>query len=381
ISKEYNFDLSNDVNPLDANDWFTVDDDMVVIAFVQTHTKTNAGNGRYAAEILQSAFEEFDAVPNVPGILRSGHVEMPDDATEDDEVTFKAFYWDIDNVGTDPIAKVLYKNDTSPIMERSLTKVPSGVPWTEGKWIQAKLKLGPGTYTYRFNATDGEDFALGDTAWNLTEFTILPRNKVPQLSTQSCVPSEGDTTTDFRFDIMYRDLDNDEPAEAAIYLNDVAYTMSTDETSVFNDWVTYYYETTLPVGVNHRYYFAFSDGKATIRLPAVDASPNWLRGPMVEKPNYAPTLTTALFNPNDGNRMDEFTFTIIYTDGENDHPTMSYIYIDEVPHIMDPDGDFDYENGEIFRYRTGLDMGEHTIRFLFKDAKNEVKFPPTGTLP
>ncbi|NIP35348.1 MAG: hypothetical protein GWN18_10365, partial [Thermoplasmata archaeon] len=48
---------------------------------------------------------------------------------------------------------------------------------------------------------------------------------------------------------------------------------------------------------------------------------------------------------------DQFTFTIIYTDGENDHPTISYIYIDEVANIMDPDG-FDYVSGEVFRYST-----------------------------
>jgi hypothetical protein len=377
ISKSYTFDLSGDHS---GSDWWTVDDDMVVVAFVQTHTRSNAGSNRYAADVLQATHAKFNAVPNKAPWIRDGQLLAPPGATEDDEVTFKTFYWDVDNVGDDPIAKVFYKNKTSAVMEHDLVKVPSGVPWTQGKWVQWKTTLDPGTYTYRFYANDSEADALGDTAWNATEVTILPRNKVPQLSTQSYAPLEGDTTTTFRFDVMYRDLDNDAPAEATLNLNDVAYTMLTDETTIFNDWATYYYETALPVGDNHRYYFTFSDGKDSTRLPAVDASPNWIRGPTVVKPNHAPTLTTALFNPDSGTRMDDFMFTIIYTDGESDHPTISYIYIDEVANIMTPDG-FDYTNGQVFRFRTSLGIGEHNIRFLFNDGKHEVRYPPTLTIP
>ncbi len=351
-----------------------------VIAFVQTTDRT--ADGRYWDNpILQAAYVNIIPLPNVAPVISSGHVELPDGATEDDEIAFKVFYMDTDNWrDTDPTAKVMYRNDTSGVMQGDLTKMPSGVPWTEGKWMQWKTKLDPGTYTYQFNATDGEDFALGDTAWNATTFTILPRNKVPQLSTHSYAPLEGDTATVFRFDVMYRDGDNEVPVDAHIYLNDQAYVMSTDETGPWNEWVTYYYETTLSVGDNHMFYFMFSDGEDNVRLPAADASPNWVRGPSVERPNNAPTLTNPLFSPDEGTRMDEFTFTIVYTDGEDDHPTVSYVYIDEVPNIMNPDG-FDYANGEVFRYRTRLDMGQHTIRFLFNDGKNEVKYPPTGTMP
>jgi PGF-CTERM protein len=379
ISKSYNFDLSGDHN---GNDYWTVDDDMVVVSFVQTHTRTNAGSNRYAAEILQSTYKEFNAVPNKAPYISQGQLIAPPGATEDDEVTFKTFYWDVDDAADrgPAVAKVFYKNTTSGVMEHDLTPVPSGIPWMEGKWLQWKTKLDAGTYSYRFAANDSEDDALGDTAWNATQVTILPRNKVPQLSTYSYAPIEGDTTTMFRYDVMYRDFDNDAPVDAILYLNDVAYTMDTGETSVFTEWVTYYYETTMAVGENHRFYFSFSDGKDMVRLPAVDASPNWLRGPSVTRPNNAPSLNTALFDPDEGTRMDQFTFTIIYTDGENDHPTVSYIYIDEVPNIMSPDG-FSYQDGEVFRFRTTLDIGEHNIRFLFNDGKTEVRFPPTGVMP
>lgn len=371
LSYFYSFDLPTYQDPTEIG----------VIAFVQTTDRTADGN-YWDNPVLQAAYINVIPLPNVAPIISDGKVELPDGATEDDEIAFKMFYKDTDNWRDNdpPIAKVVYKNSTSGIMEHDMTKMPSGVPWTEGKWMQWKTKLDPGTYSFRYNASDGEDFATGDTDWNPTTFTILPRNKVPQLSTHSYAPLEGDTTTVFRFDVMYRDGDNEAPETAYIYLNDNPQIMNTDESGPWNSWVTYYYETTLSVGDNHMFYFMFSDGEDSVRLPAVDASPNWLRGPSVERPNNAPSLNTALFRPDDGTRMDEFTFTIIYTDGENDHPTVSYIYIDEVPNIMDPDG-FNYDGGETFRYRSRLDIGEHTIRFLFNDGKNEVRFPPTGTMP
>jgi uncharacterized repeat protein (TIGR01451 family) len=371
LSYPYNFNFPTNQDPAEVG----------VIAFVQTTDRTADGS-RFDCPVLQAAYINIIPLPNVVPVLSGGHVEMPDGADEDDEIAFKVFYRDEDNWrDNDPsVAKVFYKNDTSGVLEHDLTKVPSGDPWTTGKWMQWKTKLDAGTYSYRFNASDGEDWALGDNAWNATTFTIVPRNKVPQLSAHSYAPLEGDTSTEFRFDVLYRDRDNEAPTEAKVYINGNPYTMSTDETSVFSEWVTYHYETTLPVGDNHRFYFMFSDGEDTARLPAVDASPNWLRGPTVTKPNNAPTLTTALFNPDSGTRMDQFTFSIIYTDGENDHPTVSYIYIDDVPYIMSPDG-YQYEGGETFRYKTGLDLGEHTLRFLFNDGKNEVLFPASGTMP
>lgn len=377
----YNFDLSGDHS---GTDYWTADDDMVVVSYIQTHTKTNAGNNRYAAEILQSTYKDFDSVPNKAPFIRDGQLIAPEGATEDDEVTFKTFYWDVDDAADNgpTLAKVFYKNATSATMEADLISIPSGQRWIEGKWVQFKTTLGAGTYTYRFAANDGEADALGDTGWNVTEVKILPRNKVPQLQLciESYTPSMGDTNTIFRYEIMYRDMDNEEATEAKIFINDVGYDMNTESTGPWLAWTTYYYETTMSVGMAHRFYFTFSDGEDTARLPAIGASPNWIRGPDVEVPNNEPTLTTPLYTPDIGTRLDEFTFTVVYTDGEDDHPTKSYIYIDGVANIMDPDGDR-YDIGETFRKRTSLGLGDHSIFFVFSDGKNEVRFPVSGSLP
>ena len=350
-----------------------------VIAFVQTGQRTQDGNF-WDAHVLQSAYVNVIPVPNIPPALSGGQLLTSSHPTEDDDVTFQVFYRDTDDVrdnGPDSI-KVFYKNATSGVLEHDLEGV-HGTPWTAGRMCFWTTTLGPGTYTYRFNASDGEDFALGDNLWNATEVTIYPRNKIPQLMSYSYAPLRGDTTTKYRFDIMYRDGDSEAPASAKIFINGVADTMMTDSSGPFNDWVTYYYETTLPVGDTHKFYYEFSDGVDSVRLPAKDESPNWIRGPEVEPPNNEPTLTTALYNPNDGTRMTDFTFSVIYTDGENDHPTVSYIYVDGVPAIMDPDS-YNYVNGVRFSFRTKLDLGTHMYYFMFNDGKHEVRFPAAGVL-
>ncbi len=379
---EYTFNLNHDS--------YSDKDDMAIVAFVQTRTResvtvTNPGSGSdyplHTAEVLQATAGTFTPIPNVAPILSNGQVVAPDGVDEDDEITFKAFYQDLDDIpdiGPSQV-KVYFQNATSSVMEHGLSEVPVMDPWIVGKWVSWTTKLGAGTYSYRFSANDGWDDALGDVGWNATEVLIKPRNKLPDLMASSYIPLHGDTTTEFRFDVMYRDFEGEEPTSAKIHLNGEDYDMTTDSSGPFNDWVTYYYDTTLPVGTNHKFYFIFSDGTDERRFPPVSDSPNWIMGPEVEPPNNEPTLTTALFSPNEGTRMDEFTFAIIYTDGEGDSPVLSYIYIDDVAYIMNADGE-DYLHGQTFRFTTGLGLGEHWIRYQFSDGKHEARFPAAGAI-
>jgi len=383
VSKEYQFDLSQDRA---GSDYFSKKDDMAVVAFVQSHTTTKvtsegAPRDRNIAPILQATYGDFEIIPNKAPLLSKGRIDAPVDADQDDDVTFKAFYQDVDDMADfgPTEAKVYFKNETSSVMEHGLAEIPSGDPWTVGKWVGWTTKLAPGTYTYRFSASDGEADAIGDVEWNATEVRIRSRNKIPELMSSSFMPLHGDTTTKFRFNVMYRDFENEEPTSAKIYLNGMGYDMITDSTGPFNDWVMYYRDTTLPVGTNHKFYFVFSDGLDERRYPPAIDSPNWIQGPEVVPPNNEPTLTTALFSPNEGTRTDEFTFSIIYTDGEGDRPALSYIYIDDVPSIMEADGE-DFIRGQVYRYTTTLDLGEHWIRYQFTDGKHEARHPVSGSI-
>ncbi len=370
---EYTFDLSSDA--------FTVQNDMAVVAFVQTHTRTDGGDNRYAAEVLQSTYSDMTPVPNQAPSIASGQVVTPDNPNEDDDITFKVFYQDPDDwpdLGPSE-AKVYFKNATPSVLEHSLSPMPSPDPWTDGKWVSWTTRLDPGTYTYRFFATDGFADATGDNGWNATQVVIKRRNKYPQLMSPSYAPLRGNTSTIFHFDIMYKDADNEKAVSPMIHINGVGHEMQTDSTGPWNDWVTYYYDTKLSVGLNHKYYYLFSDGIDEKRLPPQTDSPNWILGPEVDPLNNEPYLTTPMFSPDEGTRKDEFTITITYTDHENDHPSISYIYIDEVANIMDPDGT-DYYRGETFRYTTTLSMGAHWIYFVFNDGTHQVRFPAVGPM-
>jgi len=373
----YDFDLAKDGDLSDYND-------MAVIAFVQTHSRNRISFGnddRYLAAILQSEYTDVRTIPNVAPVLASGHVEAPARLTQDDDLTFKVFYADPDDhPDTGPSdVMVHFKNTTGQTLQHIMAPVPSADHWTDGRWLKWTTKLNPGIYSYMFTGSDGFDDATGDIGWNATTFEVKPRNKVPQLMDQGYAPLRGDTSTKFRFDIMYRDEDNEQAASAKIYIDAVPHEMTTTSTGPWNDWQVYFLETTLSVGENHKFYFEFSDGIDSHRFPLVTDSPNWFPGPLVDPPNNEPSLTTDLFNPSEGTRMDEFAFTIIYTDGEDDRPQLSYIYIDGTPYIMDGDGG-DFSMGVTYRYRTKLGMGPHLVHYLFSDGSNEVRFPLVGEL-
>ncbi len=358
-----------------STDQYTDVQDMGVVAFVQTNDRTYDSNyARYMAEVLQSKDVTLRVVGNRIPVLSEGKV-TPDNVTVDDSVTFSVKYTDLDNIGPEE-AKVIIKNATSQF-EHDLTG--KGGDWVNGRTMEYTTKLAEGRYRFKFYARDTFADAKGDIDWNPTELVVRPRNRIPELYSPDYSPQSGDTSDIFRFQVLYRDMNNEEAASAKIYINTIPYDMSTDSAGPWSDWVLYYYETTLSVGTNHKFYFLFSDGIDEVRLPLETDSPNWFPGPIVERPNEEPTLTAPLFSPQDGDRDTEFTFSVIYTDGENDYPTKTYIYIDDVPFMMDGLGD--YRDGVKFTYKTTLDLGTHMFYFVFNDGKHEVRLPAgTGTL-
>jgi hypothetical protein len=340
-----------------------------VIAFVQSHTNK---------EVLQAAYINVPVLPNVPPILENAQAS-PLEATEDEEITFKVWYRDTDdktNNGPE-VMKLIYKNATDGPWEKTLSIVPSADPWTVGKWLEYKTKLAPGVYKFRFNATDGESGV--DTPWSDTSIVIVPRNKVPRLMEETYSPPLGDPDTEFTFEIKYRDLDNEAPTVAKIFINDVGHDMQTDSTGPWSNWVTYYHKTTLSVGSDHKFYFVFSDGEDQTRYPAAGASPEWIRGPDVEEFNYPPTMSSEQLIPQEGTRKTDFTFGVVYTDSEGRHPTLSTIFIDDVAQLMNA-ADSNYRTGARFTLRTKLGLGSHSYYFIFSDGKNpDVRYPTAGT--
>ena len=369
-SFDFQFDLSGDA--------YTDATDMGVVAFVQTGTKKADGStpSRQVAEVLQSADAPLRVTANKVPVLSSGGVDKTN-VSEDEYVTFGVNYSDGDNIGPAE-SRITIQNGTATPYDAGLS--PKLGDWLNGRRLEYTTKLTPGQYRFKFYAKDLFTDAIGDTDWNPVQVTVRPRNKLPELFEPSHAPLSGDTRTEFTFDIMYRDLDDQPPSSAQVYINGVAHDMVTDATAgPWNDWVTYYYKTTLPPGEDHKYYFLFSDGQAQIRLPIATASPNWISGPEVLPPNEAPSLTTELFSPATGTRATNFVFTVIYTDGENDYPSVSYVYLDSVPQLMMGLGS-NFANGVKFEYTTKLPLGTHSYYFVFNDGKgHEARYPVAGS--
>ncbi len=319
--------------------------------------------------------------PNVVPEL-SGGTAAPLEADEDTDFTFRVLYRDVDDVknrGPDSV-KVYYRNGTQAAIMAPMAPESVSNPWTVGNWYAYTTKLMPGEYTYRFEATDRR-LGTNGTDWSQTAIIVLPRNKPPQLLEPTFEPEWGREGTVFRFDIMYRDLDNDPPTSAEVYIDDEPHDLQTDSpTGPWNSWVVYYYEATLPVGDSHKFFFLFSDGEDLARYPSASTSPNWLPGPEVLPINHPPTLTTAQATPNEGTRDTQFTVSVFYTDGENAHPTVSLVYIDGVAQVMMGEGG-NYAGGVRFTVRTKLGLGSHTLAFVFSDGENEVHLPEVGTIP
>jgi hypothetical protein len=93
--------------------------------------------------------------------------------------------------------------------------------------------------------------------------------------------------------------------------------------------------------------------------------------------NSPPFLTLGQIDRVDGDRTTWFTYTITYSDVDDDEPEFAYIYIDGIPHEMSS-GDFTFTDGAAYSYTTRLGLGNHEFHFEFSDGKNVVRDPPVG---
>ena len=95
--------------------------------------------------------------------------------------------------------------------------------------------------------------------------------------------------------------------------------------------------------------------------------------------NTSPLLTSPLVDPDTGDTNNQYTFSVIYTDNDDDYPNVMQVYIDDVPFDMyktsngpKEDFDSDYTNGEKYIYRTGLFEGTHEFYFGTDDGTVKV---------
>jgi len=114
------------------------------------------------------------------------------------------------------------------------------------------------------NSQNGSPIALTKISWNLKVFHNVP--ETPAKLSLPFVNIEGNDTT---FQIRYTDVNNDAPASAKIYINDIGYDLTNKDDDSYQ-WNGSLYSITLPYQ-ECNYYFIFDNSKETIRMPEEDS--------------------------------------------------------------------------------------------------------------
>ena len=216
------------------------------------------------------------------------------------------------------------------------------------------------------------------TAYAKEHITTTP-NSIPEVRDGTVTPAVGDTSTTFSYEVQYRDADNERPVTAKVFIDDLGYDLWTSSSGPWTDWQTFTHETALTVGADHTYRFSFSDGIEEVRLPDPGPGPTTYSGPEVGPPTMAPTLGNGAVTPSGGDALTLRTFSVVYTDGENDAPTVAQVVIDGVAMDMTPGGT-DYTQGVTFTYSTTLAAGDHEYHFGFGDGVHGARLPTTGSM-
>ncbi len=182
-------------------------------------------------------------------------------------------------------------------------------------------------------------------------------NYAPAFPSFGVEPAVGNSSTSFTFYSTYRDANGDAPdAGVELVLDGVVQTMTASDPGDTNylDGKDFTYTTTLSAG-DHIHRFRASDGYRSNATASVNA-------PFV---NTAPTLTDWTVDPASGNTSTSFTFTVQYTDIDDDAPVAIAVLIDGDPYDLVPVNaqDEDYHDGRGYHYTTALGAGNHSYRF------------------
>ena len=306
---------------------------------------------------------------NNPPTLSQGSVS-PSAGDNNTLFTYKVTYKDLDN--DNPVIKKVYIDNQGYTMS-----YVSGNN-TAGAIYQYKTKLSVGNHNYYFYFTDGNNGSArlpGSGSYSGPIVRSSGPNNSPTLSSGSVTPQSGTTSTIFTYQVIYKDVDNDPPVIRFVYIDGTPYNMSYANGS-YTTGAIYQYQTKLSTG-NHTYYFYFTDGNGSARLPTNGT----YYGPRVTSgsggQNNAPILFNGFVSPASGNTSTTFTYQVTYKDSDGDYPIIKYVYIDGRAITMNYVSG-NYSTGAIYQYKTTLAKGNHTYYFYFQDCKNATAILPAN---
>jgi hypothetical protein len=306
----------------------------------------------------------IENISNNPPKLSQGSV-TPTTGTTSTQFIYNVQYKDIDN--DSPSIKYIYIDKVQYKMSHL-----SG-SHINGSIYQYKTYLGTGNHTYYFQFSDGfitVRLPHSGLFYNPLVTTKNATNNAPTLSSGIVKPQTGTTSTEFIYQVTYKDLDNDPPTTKKVFIDNIGYTMKYVSGNHISSAI-YQYTTKLSEG-DHKYYFDFNDGIVSARLPL---SGNYF-GPFVSSPpsNVPPSLYSGSVSPLTGQTTTSFTYLVYYKDNDNDPPTINNIYIDNKPYTMTLLSGA-YSSGALYIYNTTLNIGYHNYYFYFSDINSAVRLP------
>jgi len=111
--------------------------------------------------------------------------------------------------------------------------------------------------------------------------------------------------------------------------------------------------------------FYYAGGDYSYELDYIDSNVEFIYSPN----EYRPTLTLESVTPTSGDQTTEFTFSVTYSDADNNPPAYTIVVINGVPHPMEKldISDKNYKDGCIYQYITYLQPGIYNYYFECSD--------------
>jgi len=246
-----------------------------------------------------------------------------------------------------------------------------------------ELILKDGKYVYNFGYGSYDDINYGPISFitnagsqNIDHFSFYHINtsssyNPPSLTSGQVSPTSGNTSTTFTYSVYYSDPEGASPTTKYVYIDGTPYTMSGSGSGSGSTYT--YQKSGLSVGT-HNYYFEFSDGVNTVRLPTSGT----YSGPTVSAVNNPPTLSNGSVNPQSGTTSTTFTYYVSYYDPEGVAPSVKYVY------IYKNNNWYSYSmtlysgspsNGVYYYSTTFSSAGTYYYYFYFDDGSNAVWLP------
>jgi len=313
-------------------------------------------------------------IPNNPPVLSAGAVS-PAEGNNATLFSYRVTFSDADDEAPDFIKAVIDSTDYP------MSKVNVGdIDYVGGVAYEIRTTLALGAHTYRFEASDGKGSvrlpATGD--YNGPNVVMQGTNTAPVLSDGKVSPGQGGTTTRFTFSVRFTDADNDAPSHVSLFIDGANRSMHKliAEDIQYADGAEYRLETTLNMSA-HSYHFESSDGRLPARFPASGE----FDGPNVSSvaQNNPPVLAAPSLSPSGGNTSTMFTFSVLYTDVDDQLPAVKDLVLDGVSRSM-VFGNGTPVSGSAYTLQTQLSAGVHRYHFSFSDGKDAVRLPVSEEL-